>query len=141
MFMIVLAVGLAAMQSGEGLGSFHHGQWRGEYFRDGFLAGMDDEVCRARWSGNMDVSFDRNADRLTLLLRLNDSSKPECSESASFRNASLAKRGREIRILAYIRSQIREIARRRTGPTHFTPVSAKDLKAALRETDDLAHIP
>ena len=139
--MFLFAVAVTAATIGGPAGSFQHGQWQGECFRDGTLRGMDDEFCRARWTGNIDVSFKRDADRLELVISSKNSADQRCAASAVFPASALIGRGREKRLINAIASRARGIARRCGGPARTAPISESNLRATLIETDDLTHLP
>jgi hypothetical protein len=46
-------------------GTFQHGQWQGRCFRDGFLSGMDHELCRGWTAGPVVIRFERTAEDLS----------------------------------------------------------------------------
>lgn len=139
MFLIALAAEGAAIQSGS-IGSFRHGQWQGACFRDGFLAGQDDEVCRAHWTGDIDVSFDRDAAGLTLFVSVANPAGRQCSKLLSFSPRNLARRGRAVRFIAALNAGARTVAKQCAVNARLPTISAQDLRATLRETDGLTHL-
>lgn len=64
--LLALLLGLAGPQQDETVdlrvpGTFQHGAWQGRCFRDGFLSGMDHEMCRGWTSGPVAIHFERTA--------------------------------------------------------------------------------
>lgn len=67
--LLALLLGLAGPQQDETVdlrvpGTFQHGQWQGRCFRDGFLSGMDHELCRGWTSGPVAIHFERTAEAM-----------------------------------------------------------------------------
>jgi hypothetical protein len=138
---IMLVLGLLASHERTVAGSFWHGQWEGECFRDGTLRGMNDEICRARWSGDMDVSFDRDADKLILYVATKPDTGAQCSDLVEIPAHRLAGDSRVTLLANAIRAARRRISADCRVPGRSTVISLRDLRAVLRETDGLIHIP
>jgi hypothetical protein len=65
--LIALLLAFAGMQQDETIdlsvpGTFQHGAWQGRCFRDGFLSGMDHELCRGWTQGPVAIHFERTAE-------------------------------------------------------------------------------
>ena len=121
-------------------GSFCHGQWQGECFRDGTLRGMNDEICRARWSGNLNVYLERDADKLVVFVFPRNENDVRCSESAEMSSRALADPARAEALFRIVRALTRRIAKKCLVPSHLSSLNLRDLRATLRETDGLIHI-
>ena len=121
-------------------GSYRHGQWSGECFRDGTLRGMGDEICRARWAGNVDVRFDRDADRLSLLVSPRARAPSRCARGADIAALQLTGPARTERVARAIAAAIRALPAACRVPHRVTPIDRRDLAATLRETDGLIHV-
>lgn len=139
MLLIAFFFGLAGVES-EPIGAFHHGPWEGACFRDGFLAGRDDEVCRATWSGRVYVMFNRDADGLTLYISATSSTGRQCAKPLSFSPGVLAQRGRTTRVALALDAGLRAVAKQCAVRTRSPTTSVSDLQAMLRETDGLIHL-
>jgi hypothetical protein len=57
----VIAIALLLAQTAPEPGAFTHGPWQGRCYRDGYMAGMDHELCRATLTGPVTVTFERDA--------------------------------------------------------------------------------
>lgn len=51
-------------------GTFQHGQWQGRCFRDGYLSGMDHELCRGWTNGPVAMHFERTAEAMRVSFKV-----------------------------------------------------------------------
>ena len=121
-------------------GSFCHGQWQGECFRDGTLRGMPDEICRARWLGNVTVDLERNADSLSIFIAPRQEHGVRCIESAEISSRALTRPARAQAVSRIVSGLIRRVSKKCPSPSRVTRLNLRDLRATLRETDGLIHI-
>lgn len=137
--MMLLALLLLAAGPGDFPGLFHHGQWRGTCFRDGTLRGQDDELCRGDWQGNTKIGFERNADRLLVLLSPKGPYRQECVAAVHWSERRARRRDRVPALISAVNSAARAVPTR-CGMPRVLPINARDLAKTLRDTDGLTHV-
>ena len=133
MLIAAIALGLIALEPP--IGVFHHGQWRGQCYRDGFLSGLDHEFCAATLSGDLKVRLERDADKLVILV-------PSTGCKGGWRpkvilSQDLSRTDRTARVLLAIQGHI---ASQCPGRDATPSLSKRDLEATLKETDGLIHL-
>lgn len=136
--MLIAAIALGLVTLDPPIGVFHHGRWRGQCYRDGFLSGLDHELCTATLSGGVEVRLQRDADKLLIAALL-----PDCAgrqNPTSISSKSLSRPDRTRRVSRAIEDRIGNALKQCHGRTSAPSLSKRDLEATLKQTDGLIHL-
>lgn len=138
--LVALLLTLAGVQQDETVdlrvpGTFRHGAWQGRCFRDGFLSGMDHELCRGWTGGPVAIHFERTAEAMRVSVEVKGCEA--LSEPAVLPESTLARADRVATIAVLLRMVVR--ARLSACGSRLTVpgVDMRALAAVLTGTDGL----
>jgi hypothetical protein len=136
--MLIAAIALGLVPLEQSIGVFHHGQWRGQCYQDGFLSGLDHEFCAATLSGGLNVRLERDADKLLIIVAPSGCAAGRRPAVVSSRD--LSRPDRTDRVLATIQGHVASTLKPCHGRAATPSLSKRDLDATLKQTDGLIHL-
>lgn len=117
-------------------GTFQHGQWQGRCFRDGYLSGMDHELCRGWTNGPVSMWFERTAEDMRFWLTVKGFTRQTGSQ-VEMQASSLEDSHRAENIAAVLR-RVLPMSLSACHSKHAAPVvDVAALAEVLTETDGL----
>jgi hypothetical protein len=138
--LLALILGLAGMQQDGAVdlqvpGTFQHGAWQGRCFRDGFLSGMDHELCRGWTSGPVAIHFERTAEAMHITVEVSGCSAS--NQVTMLPESTLASADRNRTVAAVLRMVVRDAVKACRSGLKAPGVDLRTLAAVLTETDGL----
>ncbi|MDT8758061.1 hypothetical protein MZO42_05070 [Sphingomonas psychrotolerans] len=122
------------------LGAFQHGAWDGICWRDGNLSGFDHELCRAWWHRDqpIEVEIERTVESASIIITHNVvGGGRSCSDLAHVSLRTLRDRQRSMLVLQSLKRSISKVAARCNLPSPAAALKLTEIKAVLKDTDDL----
>ena len=132
--MIGLALLLMAQQAEPGV--FAHGPWQGQCYRDGYLNGAAQEMCRGVMAGPVEISFERTASGMQFNI-----AAPNCAGMALNLDpppATQAPAKRAAAIGGMLTFMIQDMLKTCHSKLRAPKIDAESLGAVLVATDGLA---
>jgi hypothetical protein len=136
-----LLLALAGVQQDESVdlrvpGTFRHGAWQGRCFRDGFLSGMDHELCRGWTGGPVAIHFERTAEAMRVSVEVKGCAAYSGRE-VTLPASTLASPRRSDQIAAALGRMVRITLGTCRSKLVAPVLDAHTLAAVLTETDGL----
>ncbi|MBO9715159.1 hypothetical protein [Sphingomonas sp.] len=134
--MIVAAALALALGVPQQADAFTYGIWQGRCFRDGYLAGMDHELCRASAAGPVAIRIERDAEALAIWVEPSGCRKTPAG--GVVRANLLALSDRAAVVAAKIRGQVRIALKECRSKLRAPRIDQPAVAALLLQSDGLA---
>ena len=132
--LLLAAAGVAQTVSAEPV-VFSHEPWQGRCFRDGYLAGMDHELCRATMEGPVAITFERTASGIEFAVTTVGC--PPLTLAVTPPPATLAPKQRAGSVAGMLQFVIRDMLKTCRSKLKAPKIDAAEFGAVLVETDGL----